>query len=908
MLIRSLTLLARREIHAANGVLHFSAQDAYTAGKYADAKFAIHANCWPRAEGEVRAHMRLASSQIRQLRPIDRDTMVALFRDGGIHGPPAFLFLLLDYCDGKPGLAAALVDLIKRADVDHVWSGNAVLDELIEGPQLAPSQRERAVLAVLSISGDAGQTLKDVASALELSALEVREIVTNLAAGGVIEECGSDRFQVRPTVLRGVLAKDVFFSGPTSLDVRPLLALSVSSDETAHVLMGAKQRDGSVPLDLVEPLVASSRNAEVWKHFAYCCDEWTELILTKYPNRVAAAGRGLLQRFPDEALLALLEGDAGYTSRAGDFRKQREVIASWLMGDDLGDGVTVERRRQLLEAIERARSNNPPLSPETVGWALGEVISPGFSKTEATPGSGRQFSMYSGTWSKDELSAIAALWPRVTAIIRTLPVESWAPVRTEIENWTNPGRVSHFKKVDRPVATLMRATATRMLADVAALPKATPLLHSWVVDKAAWAKLRVSVAVDKDVRLLYGNDRYEGDFDKREARLSAEMQKLAQRLAKRTPADVLEQLEAQENAFRAVAGSRGGRQWRLFSELARAVTSPEGWLSAAVQRDAGEDAISSFAWRLIEVDESAALGWLQTLLAAPRYERIAVNYVLRLPSPPASLLDRALSKFSAKHYDALQLGFLRLPPEVMLRLLTHSEREVRVLAALAEWCAERKGDVRVPLRTDWRRAVLEAEDEDAFHLEAVLRADPELAYEWVDRKIGKLKAAYRVRALVSGAASVIPVERRVELIKRLADAYDDELFSALFRGDMEVFAAWISLPIDDHRKLEPLRAPRWSVVENTRPYHITDRWIAMALCAVDAGISDALVARYARPSMLSVQGDWSKFLEGMMKEYKRLLAHPDRRLHRAGREGLAWAEERRDEALREEEEERIRGI
>ena len=579
------------------------------------------------------------------------------------------------------------------------------------------------------------------------------------------------------------------------------------------------------------------------------------------------------------------------------------------MGDDLGDGVTVERRRQLLAVIDRSiATTSPRLSVETIGWALGEVISPSFSKTEAAPGSGRRFSMYSGTWSKEELSAIAGLWPSVLAILRKLPIESWAPVRSEIENWTHPGRVSRFKKVGRWVAALMRANATRMLVDIAGLSTATPLLRSWAIDKAEWARLRVRISVDKDIRLLYGNERIGADFEKREEKLSAELQRFAQKLAKRPSSEVLEELEANEAAFRAINGGRGGRLWRLFSELARTVTNPEEWLSAAVQRDASDDAVSSFGWQLMEVDEAAAVRWLQRLLAVARYEQIAVNYVLRLPNPPPTLLDLALSKFSAKRYDPLQLGLLRLPPDVMLRLLTHEDREVRVLAALAEWCAEPKGEVRLALRTDWRKAALEAEDEDSFHLEAVLRADPTLAYDWIERKIGTYDLKYRIRALVSGAASVIPVERRIDLIKRLASAYDDEFFAALFRGDMVVFAAWLSLPLDDHFKLQPLEAARWSVGGDSQPYLITDRWIAMAVCALDAGISDAVLARHVRPSMLSAQGDWSKFFERLMKEYKRLLDHPDRRLHRAGREGFAWAKERRDEALREEEEERIRGI
>ena len=111
--------------------------------------------------------------------------------------------------------------------------------------------------------------------------------------------------------------------------------------------------------------------------------------------------------------------------------------------------------------------------------------------------------------------------------------------------------MSYFKKLPAPTVAVMRAAATRMLTDVAALPSATPLLRVWVADKEEWARLRVRVAVEKDIRTLYGNGRSTGDFEKREAKLSKEIKSISKKLAKRRLDEVLKELGEQEGAFRA---------------------------------------------------------------------------------------------------------------------------------------------------------------------------------------------------------------------------------------------------------------------------------------------------------------------------------------------------------------------
>lgn len=209
------------------------------------AKFAIHANCWPSFEEGCRARLGIGASDVVHLRLLTRDEIVKVIQGCRVQGPDSLTHMILNQAEGKPGLAVLLVEACLRGDADRVWTGEAVAEYLLAGKDISPQDPARAILAAFAVGGDAGMSMSVVAKALSLNLVEVRRVVTELDAAGVIEECGADVLAVRPQPLQALLVKDVFYGGASSLPIDGLLSSVRNRETAAHVLWAfASERVG----------------------------------------------------------------------------------------------------------------------------------------------------------------------------------------------------------------------------------------------------------------------------------------------------------------------------------------------------------------------------------------------------------------------------------------------------------------------------------------------------------------------------------------------------------------------------------------------------------------------------------------------------------------------------------------
>jgi hypothetical protein len=262
----------------------------------------------------------------------------------GIAGPDQLLWLLLDRAEGKPGLAAALVSAVKRNEYDRIWSGDAVADALLHSKNLG-GVRSRAILAAISLGGDTGVAVEEAAELLQLTPLDVGEVVADLAAGGVVEEVSvagdrsTHRLSVRPPVLRGLLVRDSFYSSgfstnPTSL-VERLRADARRVGGLAETLCDAALRGAAVPIDDMLEIVkraAEHGSRQIWTHFAYTSKAASELILRRAPDAIYDAAPGLLHYLPELTLALLLWAETNGIAELFT-TKPSERIRHWLDGD-----------------------------------------------------------------------------------------------------------------------------------------------------------------------------------------------------------------------------------------------------------------------------------------------------------------------------------------------------------------------------------------------------------------------------------------------------------------------------------------------------------------------------------------------------------------------------------------------
>lgn len=175
-------------------------------------QFDILASCWHIDEPILRQTLNLGTSSVRFMELLTRDQIVKVINDVGLIGPNELVKEIVDQAEGRAGLAALLAYLCLLGDVREVFGGEALTESILRYMTRSGGNRARYVLAAFSIGGEAGMKPQDVADSLGMNVIDVKEIVTELSAGGVIWETGEMYLSVHPKALRQVLIRDAFFS------------------------------------------------------------------------------------------------------------------------------------------------------------------------------------------------------------------------------------------------------------------------------------------------------------------------------------------------------------------------------------------------------------------------------------------------------------------------------------------------------------------------------------------------------------------------------------------------------------------------------------------------------------------------------------------------------------------------
>jgi hypothetical protein len=133
-----------------------------------DAKFAIVAVSWPGQKDPVASF--LPDSTHYEIRELDRDQIVELIAEVGVHGPRHLQMLIVDQAQGRAGLAVTLAYACLRGRSRDVATGDALVRDLVDWYVRTIMPESRHVLGVLSLAGLRGASLGQVASALGLPA------------------------------------------------------------------------------------------------------------------------------------------------------------------------------------------------------------------------------------------------------------------------------------------------------------------------------------------------------------------------------------------------------------------------------------------------------------------------------------------------------------------------------------------------------------------------------------------------------------------------------------------------------------------------------------------------------------------------------------------------------------------
>lgn len=859
------------------------------------AKYHLHVNCWPHHERECRSTLRLSKSEVVHLEPLSHKKILELIRACDIHGPDQLMRILVDQSQGNPGLAVILVEACQRGESHRVWTGEVFSDQLLNDSRMLATSRERSVLAAFSLGGESGMSMECVAHALDITMLDIKEIVTNLDAGGIIEECDEHTLAVYPSALRSLLVKECFFSGPSSLQSEELLKHVPSRAEAAHVLIGARQRGGFVSIQTIENIIRYLHDEGVWKHFAWADMDCARRILEFYPQHITRASPGLLHHLPSDTLSSLLNIAANESSENEGTDDPRGLISKWITGSETTEADHLERRKLLLRKATEWESGDTAGGLRMLGWALAQTISPSFQDFEFKVDGCLTFTK--GHYPESDIEEMTKFWPDILNRLASAKIQAWRPVLERVESWCVPKRIECLAPLEDAQRNFIKNAGIEMVRGILTLKCVNRAVRSWAHRLSRQWDLPIDVVVDPDFETLFAGYESGKDWEVEESRIHREIKSLAKKLANNTPNDVFSTLRAMELEASSIGITTGGwDRHLLFIELAQIVEDPNLWLDILVLNRASTPCIAPFIGRLISIDSERILNTLRQLSGDKSYERLVLETLLILKTTDEELLVHALDKVSSwQSGESTWFARLAIPLERRRNLLAHPRPTVRAMFAIAEWCREPEGEIPEPLKDTWRSGIMESIYEEPFKLREILASDSVLAFEWINKRLrGELKGVADSKYEIIAASQSLTTEQRRELLLSFVmKNFDDECFHAILGENFSLFGDWLDNCIDKRLRLWPLKLGP------------TARWIKLAFIALDHGVTEEELADNCSPMIDIVESPASIHYETQFKEYEALLSHPEVRLHLTGTKGMKW---KRANAERAREDERLEEV
>jgi hypothetical protein len=231
-----------------------------------------------------------------------------------------------------------------------------------------------------------------------------------------------------------------------------------------------------------------------------------------------------------------------------------------------------------------------------------------------------------------------------------------------------------------------------------------------------------------------------------------------------------------------------------------------------------------------------------------------------------------------------------------MRLLSHPENKIASAAAIGEWRAEPKGEVRPSLRESWQRAMLRCSG-DEWELREILKGDRALAVEWLGQCLKDNRELWRHDEIIDAAIEGLEIEDRRELLGTLPENVSPpDVVQQLVGESIELFR--LLLQVNNLKRLH--LAPLMGHPNPTG-------WATKAEVALDAGYSANEVAEAAFGYSWSWSGSESAMWNEWAERFGDLGSHTSARVREIGAIGREVATDRRDGAQERERQERIRG-
>lgn len=898
-------------------------------------EFQIIAACWPSDKDRVVHKLDLGDANSRHLLPLIRDQIVEVVKEAGLEWPNDLVRHIVDQAIGLPGLATTLARLYLQGDHGAVVNGDILKRDLLRLIKLERKEDTENILAGFSVGGKAGIEMSAVAEALDISLLEIRKIITQLATGGVIVDTSHVRrysssnestISVQPETLRCALVHDVFFSGPAPLPpeiLNELIDQAHSSSDVAKTIMDASVYHDNVPETLLHELVERAGDLRIFERYASIGRQQTLWLLERHPEVLLMVGRNALMSAPEEVIPLLLRNPfAPYQPLYQQDPEPLRLIKEWTLSGQPGTGEGLLRRRIVLEVTIRWLNQGEDI--DVAVCALCIAVSPLYETTTTDPGAGNTFTTTRGLLTPDEIIQLKSLWDHFLNAIADRNDFHWDPIFRALNSWAYPNSSLQSSKKDKSptevhlktrqvfveIAPMVVEKLTRMAQhNPAVLQRLKPYI------KATNASVNPQV---NDVKSLFFHNTHGEDWEADDRRRKCGLSALANKWHRREAKEVVAEITSIEQE-----ASQAGTQIHFwvkifYEELSQLVKNPIDWCRAFMHQNTKSDYVAPFFQRSVVDDVN---GWLDVAFACldkPSFQRLAVRLSLEKPDLDPELFSRAIAivaDFSTDVKDLCMRG--KVPLDVVRLLLEHENRAVAIGCAEGEWSLQPKGDVRESVAESWRLTVIR-HGTDEWFIEQAFKTDSALAQSWLlekmqnDAEIYLLPRSHRMDSTLRVAMREQSIDSRVSLLSKLAELAFEQQYYILYYEDCIPLVIGDS-PALQRQLLEEPRlkdyhlAPLRRYPQKRRHIVFDSPWEQFALLAHETGYTAEQIFFATRPERYSWSEPKSALYAIWANDFQKLSSHDIQVIQQIGELGYQWAIDAREKLIKEEHLEAVYG-
>jgi len=883
--------------------------------------FAIVATAWEGDRDPVAEALGVPESKIRKLELLTRAQILEVFKQAGVKAPDDYLRDLVTQASNKPGLAVTLAVLWLRGDWRSVLQGEAIRRSLLTFFDGLVGKEASDLLGVLSLGGEHGMSLEVAGDFLDLGRQQARRLAIGLAAGGVLAERrnfdGRDRIlSVQPSALRSALLRHCFFDS-LPFDYRELLDKVPSLPSAVMAILEAAARGTRVPDVELRALVARTRATDAWEAYAYLGEDEARWVLEHYPGDFLDLAKATLREAPRFAIPKLL---ARAVSATGPLHSQPfhplRLLEDWIKELKVSPEEALTRRQLTVRLAKRHLDAGGDLEVGIRAVLL--ALTPERESMTPSPAA----SGVTIRWSLlplEQLRAMEKVWEEAREVIIDITAEIWPHFQKALWPWIYPKYGAKGEEVDEKAAHAMHYFARRVLQDLAPLAQGSPGFAAGLKRLAKRIDLELPAESDTVFELFYPADDYRDreELERRQAEGLAAVQELAERWAlQRSPREVAEELKAHEQEAARI-GHRGWppRTENLCRSLASLTEHPQEWLAAFVEGKLRGELVAPFLRRVIETQPD---GWEKAIRICFKSESqawAAASQILELPEPPPQLLEQAL-EITPNFPRSVQTMCLReqIPLGNLRALLRHPDWKVALAAAVGEWTAGTKGQIREELTEDWREAILRSPlgvdgeslrwARNLFWSQKILASDPELALSWIRRwfewhrnrfESGDKSCHRDASEPFEQAVDALDKEQRIQLLEELEDApLLGDLLRRLVNGDPDLYRRLLERKDLRVHHLAPLE-------KDPDP-----AWLDMAILAVRAGRQPQDIAT----TVLFSKGSFSPLECGSRLDqyFAELESHTEADIREVARYGREIAQKYLEEAKKRQRQSELHGL